>query len=168
MAVLMGGLSLHGIPVGPWLMKEHMEIVWVVVFGLAAGTILSSLVGLLAARWLARLSAVPMGLIVPAIVIFVLAGSFAVRQNFWDLLVTIASGIFGYFLTRHGFSLLPLTIGFLLGNEAEVAFIQSLHISEGSPLIFFTSPLSLALFLGAIAVGVYPLVRSRLSKGSAQ
>ena len=168
MAVLMGGLSLHGIPVGPWLMKEHMEIVWVVVFGLVVGTILSCLVGLLVARWLARLTAVPMGLIVPAIVIFVLAGSFAVRQNFWDLLVTIASGIFGYFLTRHGFSLLPLTIGFLLGNEAEVAFIQSLHISEGSPLIFFTSPLSLALFLGAIAVGVYPLVRSRLARGGAR
>ena len=165
MAVLQGGLTLHGIPVGPWLMKEHKEIVWVVVFGLVVGTILSSLVGLLVARWLARLTAAPMGMVVPATVVFVLAGSFAVRQNFWDILVTIASGIFGYFLTRHGFSVLPLTIGFLLGAEAEVAFIQSLHISEGSLLIFFTSPLSLALFLGALIVGFYPLLQKRLARG---
>lgn len=168
MAVLMGGLALHGIPVGPWLMKEHMEIVWVVVFGLVAGTIFSCLIGFLAARWLARLTTMSMGLLVPVVVVLILAGAFAVRQNFWDILVAIASGIFGYFLTRHGFSLLPLIIGFLLGSQAERAFIQSLHISEGSPLIFFTQPLSLALFIGAAAVGFYPVLKNWcLMKGGA-
>jgi putative tricarboxylic transport membrane protein len=140
MAVLLGALTLHGVAVGPWLMKEHMEIVWVVVFGLIAGTVLSSLVGFFVARWLALVATVPVGLLVPVIVIFILGGSFAIRQNFWDMLISIASGIFGYFLTRYGFSLLPLIIGFLLGTPAEVAFIQSLHISQGSVLIFFTSP----------------------------
>lgn len=161
MAVLLGALTLHGVAVGPWLMKEHMEIVWVVVFGLVAGTLLSSLVGFFVARWLALVATVPMGLLVPVVVVLILSGSFALRQNFWDILVSIASGVFGYFLTRYGFSLLPLIIGFLLGTPAEVAFIQSLHISQGSPLIFFTSPLSLALFLGAVAIGLYPVLRRR-------
>jgi putative tricarboxylic transport membrane protein len=167
MAILLGALTLHGVAVGPWLMKEHMEIVWVVVFGLVAGTILSCLPGFFMARWLALVSTVPTGLLIPVVVTLILAGSFAVRQNFWDMLVSIASGLFGYFLTRHGFSLLPLIIGFLLGAPAEVAFIQSLHISQGSPLIFFTSPLSLALFLGTLAVGLYPLLRHR-RKGAAR
>jgi len=61
-----------------------------------------------------------------------------------------------------------LIIGFLLGTPAEVAFIQSLHISQGSPLIFFTSPLSLTLFLSALAVGFYPLFQRRRAKGTAQ
>lgn len=161
MAVLLGALTLHGVAVGPWLMKEHMEIVWVVVFGLVAGTLFSSLVGFFVARWLALVATVPMGLLVPVVVVLILSGSFALRQNFWDILVSIASGVFGYFLTRYGFSLLPLIIGFLLGTPAEVAFIQSLHISQGSPLIFFTSPLSLALFLGAVAIGLYPVLRRR-------
>jgi putative tricarboxylic transport membrane protein len=166
MAVLLGALTLHGVAVGPWLMKEHMELVWVVVFGLVAGTILSSLVGFFVARWLARLTVIPMGLLVPVVIVLILAGSFAVRQNFWDMLVSVASGVLGYFLTRHGFSLLPLIIGFLLGAPAELAFIQSLHISQGSPLIFFIHPLSLALFLGAVAVGFYPVLQCRRMKGA--
>lgn len=166
MAVLLGALTLHGVAVGPWLMKEHMEIVWVVVFGLVAGTLLSSLVGFFVARWLARLTSIPMGLLVPVIVVLILAGAFAVRQNFWDMLVAIASGVLGYVLIRCGFSLLPLIIGFLLGAPAELAFIQSLHISQGSLLIFFTHPLSLALFLCAVAVGFYPLLQRRRARGA--
>ncbi|MGE5301798.1 MAG: tripartite tricarboxylate transporter permease [Alphaproteobacteria bacterium] len=162
MAVLMAGFTLHGIPVGPWLMKEHMEIVWVVVFGLVAGTLFSCLVGFLVARWLARITTMPMGLVVPVIVMLILAGSFAVRQNYWDVLVTILSGIFGFFLVSHGYSLLPVIIGFLLAGSAELAFIQSLYISEGSPLIFFKSPVALILMLSAIAVGLYPILKSRL------
>jgi putative tricarboxylic transport membrane protein len=162
MAVLMAGLTLHGVPVGPWLMKEHMEIVWVVVFGLVAGTIFSCLVGFLVARWLARITTMSMGLVVPVIVMLILAGSFAVRQNFWDVLVTICSGIFGFFLMSYGFSLLPVIIGFLLAGSAELAFIQSLHISEGSPLIFFKSPVALILLMSSIAVALYPVLKRRL------
>jgi len=148
-------------------MKEHMEIVWVVVFALVAGTVLSCLVGFFVARWLARLTTIPTALLVPVIVVLILAGSFAVRQNFWDMVVTVASGVFGYLLTRHGFSLLPLIIGFLLGAPAEMAFIQSLHISEGSPLIFFATPLALALWLGVLACGLYPLLQRRSARGTA-
>jgi putative tricarboxylic transport membrane protein len=162
MAVLMAGLTLHGIPVGPWLMREHMEIVWVVVFGLVAGTLFSCLVGFLVARWLARITTMPMGLVMPVIVMLILAGSFAVRQNYWDVLVTIGSGVFGFFLLSHGYSLLPVIIGFLLAGAAELAFIQSLYISEGSPLIFFKSPISLILMLSSIAVALYPVLKSRL------
>jgi len=162
MAVLMAGLTLHGVPVGPWLMREHMEIVWVVVFGLVAGTVLSCVVGFLVARWLARITTMPMGLVMPVIVMLILAGSFAVRQNYWDVLVTIGSGIFGFFLVSHGYSLLPVIIGFLLAGAAELAFIQALYISEGSPLIFFKSPVSLILLLSSIAVVLYPVLKSRL------
>ena len=166
MAVLLGALTLHGVAVGPWLMKEHMELVWVVVFGLVAGTVLSSLVGFVVARWLARLTLIPTALLVPVIVMLILAGSFAVRQNFWDLAVTVASGVFGYLLTRCGFSLLPLIIGFLLGAPAEVAFVQSLHISEGSPWIFFATPLALVLWLGVLACALYPVLQHRRASGA--
>lgn len=167
MAVLLGGLTLHGVAVGPWLMKEHMEIVWVVVFGLVVGTVLSCIVGLLVARTLARLTTFPIETIVPVVVMLILVGSYAVRENFWDVAVATCSGIFGYFLTRCGFSLLPLIIGFILGAEAERAFITSLHISEGSLLIFLTHPLSLALFLAAVALVLYPAFQRRGVGGAA-
>jgi len=165
MAILLGGLNLHGVPVGPWLMREHMEIVWVVVFGLLAGTVVSCVGGLLLARWLARITLISTSLLVPTIVVLILTGAYAIRQNFWDVVVAILSGIFGYFLTRHGFSLLPLIIGFLLGAVAEQAFIQSLHISEGSLSIFFSHPLSLFLFLGVVATGLYPVFQRLVVKG---
>jgi len=58
--------------------------------------------------------------------------------------------------------LLPVIIGFLLAGAAELAFIQALYISEGSPLIFFKSPVSLILLLSSIAVVLYPVLKSRL------
>jgi TctA family transporter len=57
---------------------------------------------------------------------------------------------------------LPVIIGFLLAGSAELAFIQALYISDGNPMIFFQSPVSLILFVSSIAVVVYPILKGRL------
>jgi len=66
--------------------------------------------------------------------------------------MTIATifGIFGYLLEKHGYPLAPIALAIVLGNLAESNFRTALIRSNGNPLIFISSPIS--IFFLAIAV----------------
>ena len=56
----------------------------------------------------------------------------------------------------------PLALGFVLGRLLEEKLRQALIVSDGSPLTFVTSPLSLGLLLvaaAALALAVLPSIR---------
>ncbi|HEY0584449.1 MAG TPA: C4-dicarboxylate ABC transporter permease, partial [Chloroflexota bacterium] len=71
----------------------------------------------------------------------------------------IAAGIFGYFFTKAGFSVVTLIIGFLLGEIAEKAYFQSMQISNGSYAVFFARPASLVIVALVALTVVFMLVR---------
>ena len=59
-------------------------------------------------------------------------------------------GLLGYVLQKLNFGVTPLVLAMVLGPLFEQALSQSLTISDGSILIFFTRPISLALLVSAI------------------
>ena len=84
-----------------------------------------------------------------------------VRGNIIDVLVTIAAGFLGFGLRTFGYPVITLGIGFVLGNLAERSFLQSLMVSHGSYMIFFTRPISLILFIMLIPLLVFPFLRKQ-------
>ena len=62
------------------------------------------------------------------------------RGNLWDMFVAIFAGVLGYTLSKAGFSVVTLVIGFLLGEVAERTFFQSMAISNNDFLSFFRRP----------------------------
>jgi putative tricarboxylic transport membrane protein len=84
-----------------------------------------------------------------------MVGTYIWRGNFYDMLVAIVAGLFGYILRQAGFSLVTFIIGFLLAGIAERAFYQSVLISNGSLAIFFSRPAAIAVFgITALFIGV--------------
>jgi putative tricarboxylic transport membrane protein len=145
MTVLLGGLILHGLPVGPLLVRDHVEIIFALLIGLFFSNLIASSFGLMAAGYLARITFIRVVYIIPTVAVFCFVGAFALRENLWDVALAFAAGIFGYGIGKFGFSKVCLVIGFILGILAEESFRQSLMISYGSFAIF-TSPICLVLF----------------------
>ncbi|TAK82898.1 MAG: tricarboxylic transporter [Betaproteobacteria bacterium] len=162
-ALLLGALILHGFNPGPLFIQEHMEIVWALVLGLLLANIIAATVGLAGANLLARLTTLDVKFLVPTILVISLLGAYADRENAWDVALAIGSGVLAYGLSRFGYPIVTLVIGFVMGRLAERAFAQSLQMHL-DPLIFFKRPVSLALFVLMVVAFAVPLVRNMRKK----
>jgi len=159
MAVLLGAFMLHGLQPGPFLLKEHPEIAVSLIAGLVIANLISSGLMIVGADQLAKVTLIPVRYIAPVVVVIGLAGAYAVRGNLWDVLLAIIAGLFGYTLRRHGFPVIPLVMGFILGVLAETAFYQSFKMGLGSYSVFFSSPISLSLFALVLLLLLYPFLQ---------
>ena len=166
MAVLLGAFILHGLQPGFFFVREHMEIVFVLIFGFVISNFLASLMAAFGADILARVTTLRVGYVVPAAFLLSVGGAYAARENVWDIGIAIAAGVLGFAFNRFGFSLVTLVIGFLLGVRAELSFVQSLQISAGSYAIFFTRPVTIVLMLLSILMLCLPWLTSRRAKVS--
>ena len=76
----------------------------------------------------------------------------------------ILFGILGYLMKKCDYEPAPLILAFVLGPMFENAFRQSLIISGGSPLIFFSRPISAIFLLLSFIFLVSPLALRVLGK----
>ena len=82
-----------------------------------------------------------------------------------DVLLINIFGLAGYFMKRYQFEGAPLILGLVLGRMLETALRRSLMLSEGSPWIFFTRPISAIFLFIALAFLISPLfTRERIGK----
>jgi len=103
---------------------------------------------------------VPYGILSPLIIMFVLLGAYALNNSVTDVLATILFGLVGYLMKRYDIEPAPLVLAFVLGPMLENNLSKALIMSRtGSPLFFFSRPISGALLTCAILVLAFPLVR---------
>lgn len=158
MAILLGAFVLHGLQPGPLLLRDHMDLVYALLFGIVASQIATSGLGLTAAPLLARISMLQSRWIAPFVLLLVFIGTYMVRSNIFDVAMAIAAGLLGYMMRRYGFPLITIAIGYILGPLVEKSFIQSLQISDGNYLIFVTQPIAAGLMVLTIFMLFLPFL----------
>lgn len=147
MAILLGAFVLHGIEPGREMLIEHIDIVWAVILALLVSNVLTSAIGIGFARYLIRITVIPVRFYAPPIICIALLGAYGVDQRLADPAVALLFGVVGFAMKRLGYSRVALIIGLMLGAATEEAFFQSIQISRGSYFVFFERPVSIALGL---------------------
>jgi putative tricarboxylic transport membrane protein len=159
MALMFGALMIHGMRPGPQLLNEHPDLFWGVVSSMYIGNVMLLILNLpLIPLWVQVLK-VPQKILFPLILLFCIIGTFSVKNSTFDVLVMMIFGLFGYLFRKFKFEPAPLILAFVLGPMVEINLRQSLLLSKGSFLIFFTRPIS-AVF---ISISVILLIISILS-----
>ncbi|WP_148254160.1 tripartite tricarboxylate transporter permease [Aidingimonas lacisalsi] len=156
-AVFVGGLTIHGMIPGPSLFTDHAETTYTLILSLLLANLLFAALGLWLCRYLIVITRVPGPVLGPMILIFSVIGTYALRNEIFDVWLTIAFGVIGYFMERWRYPAAPLVIALILGPILEVNFRRSMQISHWDLSTFFTRPLSLALCLLVIVALAYPL-----------
>ena len=167
MAILLGAFILHGMQPGPLMLRDHMDLIYALLFGIVVSQVATSGLGLLATPWLARLSVLPSRWIAPFVLILVFTGTYMVRTNIFDVGMAVAAGIFGYMMRRYGFPLITIVIGYILGPLAEKSYLQSMQISDDSLMIFVTEPIALVLMVLSAGTVAVPIVAAWRKKAAA-
>lgn len=162
MAVLMGAFLIHGVQPGPLLIKEHPEIFCGVIASMYVGNVMLLILNLpLIGLWV-QLLKVPYRILFPLILLFCVVGVYSVSGNVWDIVIMLIFGALGYLMRKCDYEPVPLVLAFVLGRMVEETLRQSLVLSRGSLMIFFSRPLSAAFPLGALILVLLTLVLPRL------
>jgi putative tricarboxylic transport membrane protein len=67
--------------------------------------------------------------------------------------------LLGYAMRKFDIPVAPCILALVLGDMAELSLRRALLLSDGSLMIFFTSPISIVLLAGALLSIVYPLFK---------
>ena len=153
-AVLLGALLIQGLTPGPKLFSDETDLMYSIFLGLFLINILMMFIGLITIRFAAQLIRVPTSVIVPTVLLLSFVGIYSVSNSFFNVGVLLGAGILGYVVRKLGYSIAPLSIGFVLGPILENSLRQSLTIADGSVLEFFNTPIGLTIY-GLLALTIF-------------
>lgn len=158
-ALFLAAIMIHGMVPGYSFFTKSGAFFPTIIWGMLLGQMAFLILGLAGANLFAKVNLIPNALLVPMVVMLSFLGSFSYRNQILDVLVMIVFGLIGYYLEKYKFPLACLVLGVVLGNIAESNFGRAMRISQGSPSIFFTRPISLVLFI-IIAISLaYPYLK---------
>ncbi len=163
-AALMGGLMVQGLIPGPELFTKYGQITYGFILSLFIANIVFLVVGLYFAPYFAKVALIPAAILIAAISVFAVIGSYAINNSMFDVWLMLIFAFGGYFLNKMGFSLSAIILGMILGPIAESGFAQALTISGGTYGIFFASTPAKILWIVIIALLVQPLIGYYKSK----
>ena len=151
---------MQGSP-GPQLIVKQPIFVWTLLIGYVVANAFASIFGLLAARYLAIITRVPVHYLSAIIAVVALVGTYILRENIWDVMLVLLLGVLGFGMRRAGVPVLPLVIGFVLGKLAENSFLLTVRLHDGSYLGFFDTVISWILILTMVGIPVITRLRNR-------
>jgi len=164
MAILMGGLMIHGVEPGPRLILEHPQVFWGVVGSMYLGNVMLLVINLpLIGIWV-KILKLRYSLLFPLILFFCLIGAYTTGNTVQDIYVMMVFGVVGYLMKKFDYEPAPLVLALVLGPIMERAFRQTLIISDGSLSIFVTRPISAVFVFAALFILVSPLILKLLGK----
>ncbi len=159
-AVMLGGLMIWGLQPGPMLFKEHPDFVWGLIASIWASNALGVLIVLCFVPVFVAILRAPFDILMPSIVFLCAIGAYAVSNRMIDIWYMILFGVVGYVFKKLDYPMAPMVLALVLGDNAESAMRQSLVMSQGSPLIFFASPIAGIVNGVAIFFFLWPAVKA--------
>jgi putative tricarboxylic transport membrane protein len=146
-AILIGGLIIHGLQPGPGLYRSNPEFVETILASVLIANIVMLGVMYAATGVIARIASVPTKLLLPGVLVLCVIGSFALANNWFDVIVMLAFAVVGFVMERKKYPLAPLVIGLVLAPIAEDSFRKATMFTGGSvwPLLATPVPIICAL-----------------------
>jgi TctA family transporter len=155
MAMMIGGMMIHGIIPGPQVMEQKPGLFWGMIVSMWLGNLMLIVLNLpLIGIWV-RMLLVPYRLLAIAIMFFCCIGVYSLNNSANEVLFICFFGIIGYILMKLDCEPAPLLLGFLLGPMMEVYMRRAMLLSRGDPWVFLQRPLSLSFLVIATVLLIF-------------
>jgi len=161
-AVLIGAFMLQGLQVGPLFIPNNPDIWQSILVALGISNIFMFITMFYPIKYIAQLIKLPKARIYPVIILMCVVGAYTTRNgNMFDVWTLFGFGILGFLLNKFKFSIPPFFIGFILGDDLEKYFVDSIKGSGGSMSCFFNGPIAWVLWGLIIVSIVYAIIDSK-------
>jgi putative tricarboxylic transport membrane protein len=160
-AILIGALMIHGLAPGPLLFMERSDFAYGIIFSFFWANIFNFIIAILGLRLLVKLLATPRALLMPTVAVLCVIGSYALRNNFFDVYVMLFFGFVGLAMRWLDMPVVPMLLALVLGGQLEEHLRVALIASKGDVTIFFASPISLTFLCLSVLSVVWSLKSNR-------
>ena len=164
-AVLMGGLIIQGLTPGPDLFTGDTAAMTYTFF---AGFVLIQFfmlgIGLLGCRGFAQISRLSDAILIPAVTVLCVVGSYAIHKNFMDVIIMMIFGVLGWLCRKFDLNTAAIVLALILGPIGEKGLRRSLALSGGDPAILFSTPLCWLLVALCVFGVLSPVLMARMER----
>lgn len=162
-AVLLGGLLIHGIRPGPLLFQGDISFISALFVSFVVANVFLLLFGLLLARHIPKILAVPRGYLLPTILVLCFTGVYALSRNIFDVYVMFAMGLLGFLFSRAGIPKSPMILAIVLAPILEQNLRRAIILSNNDVGATFVAilrnPISGIIFIIACLMLVMPVIQ---------
>ena len=160
-ALLMSAFIVQGLTPGPLIFSESLDTVYGIYASFIICNIILFIIVMLTWKAFRKICSVSVSIILPAVAIFCVIGSYAFSSTMADIWIMFVFGILGYILIKFKFPITTTLIGFILSQLFEKNVRRALSIADGSFATFFRSPICW-LFWAATILSVVLIVRGKM------
>jgi TctA family transporter len=155
MVILLAAFVMLGIQPGPKMLVEHTALCFTMLISVAIANLIAGLICIFGSTFLIKVTRVSFVYIFAFVIPIIVLSVYVARQYMIDVYVLAIISLLGVFMDKWGYSAPALILGFVLGDQFEYYFINS--ITMYGPF-FFLSPISLAIiFLVILMIGYEPV-----------
>ena len=156
-AMLLGGLLLLGIQVGPSMVSTDLPVTLSIIWTLAWANVFAALACLALVIPIARITAVPATRVMPFLIVLIVIAAYQSTFMWGDLIALFALGLLGWLMKRAGWPRAPLLIGAVLAVNLE----RYLSISMGRyEFTWLADPFVIVVGLLSVTIVVLGLRKS--------
>lgn len=165
-AVILGGLTMHGLVPGNDLFTVQAGITYPIMIGFALSNFVMAVIGLAGARYMVKVTAIPVSILAPIIIVLATLGSYAVQYSMVDVWCMVCFGALGYIMRKNDMVTAPIVLALVLGPMAEKKLIQARVAARSTPLLlYFLSRPICVIMLVLIAISIaFPIYQNRKAK----
>lgn len=163
-ALLLGGLTIHGLSAGPLLFAKQPELIGNIYVAYMLSCIIMFILFLVLMRLFIKVLAVPMHFLLPLIMLMCVLGTMTNNNRIFDSWVFLGVGLLAAVLTNCGISLPSVVLGYVLGKMIEKNFRTAIIANKGNLLSIFSQPIACGLLVVAALMVILPLITKRYRK----
>jgi putative tricarboxylic transport membrane protein len=171
-AVLLGGMLLHGITPGPFLLRDRPDVFWGVIGSFYLGNMMLLVLNLPLVGIFAKIVRVAPRYLMPTVLVLCVIGAYGDNSSLFDVWVMLGAGVVGYIMRKYDYEPAPLVVGLVLGPVMERSLRQTLIISRGNLSGLWDSALCMIMWFVILSSAVLPVlvpyvkakIRVRLNK----
>lgn len=131
-ALIMSAFLVHGVTIGPLIVTEQPEILQAIFIALIVSNIFMLLLQGGFIKYFAKVVTVDKYILYPVIGMFCVMGAYIVNTTMFNVYLMLILAVVGMLLSKNGFPLAPLIMGFALGTTVESYFRKAMIVYKGS------------------------------------
>ncbi|MBT7942564.1 MAG: Tat pathway signal protein [Alphaproteobacteria bacterium] len=162
-AIMLGALLMNDVVPSPSFITDEPVLAYSIFISFFIATFMMLGLQSFMLKVFVKVTRIPMYVLASIILGFCGIGVFALQNVTFDLWTLLWFGILGFVMRHFGFPLVPMVLGVVLGNIAEINLARALAITPDlSP--FVTRPWSLFFLIIAVVSTFFPLFQSHRKK----
>ena len=146
-AIVLGAMMMYGLKPGPLIFQQNQFLVNQIFYVALVSQFFLLVIGWAGVKAFTYFYKFPRNVVLVGVGVFCIVGSYALRNNLFDVEIMLFFGIVGFIMERCQIPMVPLILALILGPMIEDNLRVGLVKSDGSFLPFLIRPICTTFFI---------------------